>query len=229
MKQFAHKALLLSTIILLIVLALPVAALADGGEEGNEFTQTVNGYQVTLVFAKPATVGENQIHIRVSDAYSMPISNADVGVSVVKSETGHAEAETHTSADGQMADMPEHAPEPPSTGHDMADMPGMDMSATSAETTSSTHDEMNMTTLESGHESGEYAGEIAIESPGNYIIRAHLTIQGELTEVDFPLNIVQPQNGSGIMLSFFAVNVAILVAAVILKPKPISSTLPKGA
>ena len=229
MKQLAHKTLLLSTIILLITLALPVAALADGGEDGNEFTQTVNGYQVTLVFAKPAAVGENQIHVRVSDAHNMPIPDADVELSVVKSESGQPEAAA--SAHGEPADMPgmdmpEHAPQPPSTGHDtMADMPGMD---TPAEAPASAHDEMLMTTLEAGHESGEYSGKIAIETP-DCILRVHLTVQGELTEVDFPLSIVQTQNGSGILLGFFAVNVAIVAAAFILKPKPVSVPLSKRA
>jgi hypothetical protein len=232
MKQLAHKTLLLSTIILLITLALPVAVLADGGEEGDEFTQTVNGYQVTLVFAKPAAVGENQIHIRVNDVQNMPVSNADVGVSVVKTEMEQHDAEAHTSTDDGMADMPGmvHDPEPPSAGQDtMADMPGMDMSGTSAEAPASAHDAMGMTTLEAGHESGEYTGEIAIETPGHCIVRVHLTVQGKLTEIDFPLSIVQPQNGYGILLGFFAVNVAIIAVAVILKPKPASVPVSKRA
>ena len=61
MKRFSHKTGLLFSAILLLLLALPISALADGGTGGNEFTQTVSGYQVTLVFEKPAAVGENQI------------------------------------------------------------------------------------------------------------------------------------------------------------------------
>lgn len=232
MKQFAHKALLLSTIIFLITLALPVTALADGGGGENEFTQTVNGYQVVLVFEKPATVGDNQIHVQVNDEQNMPVSDANVGVSVVKSDAEHNQAEAHTNTDSQMADMPGmvHDPEPPSSGQsEMASMPGMDMSGASSEAPSTAHDKMVMTSLKAGHESGEYAGEIAIESPGHCIVRVHLTVQGKLTEVDFPLNIVQPQNGTGILLSFFAVNVVIIAAAVVLKPKPVPAILLKGA
>ena len=202
MKQLAHKTLLLLIITLLIVLPLPVPALADEGGGGNEFTQMVNGYQVALVFEKPASVGDNQIHIRVNDFQNMPISNADVGVSVVKNEMEQPGAEVHTSSDSQMADMP-----------------GMDMSG----------EKLVMTTLEAGHENGEYAGKILIETPGHTIVRVHLTVQGKRTEVDFPLNIAQPQNGFGILLGFFAVNVAIIAAAVILKPKPVSVTLSKSA
>jgi hypothetical protein len=230
MKRPAHKALLLSTTILLILLALPIAALADGGEDGNEFTQTVNGYQVILAFEKSAAVGENQIHVRVKDDQNMPVSNVDVGVSVVKSESEHTEAEAGASAHDEMSDMPEHALQPPSTGHDtMADMPGMDMSDMPAEAPSTRHDEMVMTALEAGHQNGEYAGKIAIETAGDCVIRVHLTVQGELTEVDFPMNVAQPQNGSGILAVFFAVNVAVIAVAVMLKPKPVSITSSKGA
>lgn len=212
MNRLIHKISLFSTVILIILLALPDTVLADSGKGENEFTKTINGYQITLIFEKPAAVGSNQIHVWVNDAQNMPIANGVVEVSAVKSETEHTEAEAHTSADDHMADMP-----------------GMDMSGASSEAPSTAHDKMIMTSLKAGLESGEYAGEIAIESSGRYSIRVHLTVQGKLTEVDFPLNIVQPQNGSGILLSFFAVNVVILTAAVILKPKRVSAVLPKGA
>jgi hypothetical protein len=196
MKRLAHKISLLSTVILVLLLALPVVALADGGKGENEFTKTVSGYQITLVFEKVAVVGSNPIHIRVNDAQNMPITNGDVEVSVVKGESEHAE---------------------------MADMPGM------AEVSPSEHAEMGMTRLAVGHHSEEYTGEIAIETAGDYVIRVHLTVQGELTEVDFPLNVAQSQNGSGILAVFFAVNVAIIAGAVILKPKPVSIKSSKGA
>lgn len=217
MKRFAHKTVLLLTALLLILLALPVAALADSGKEENEFTKTVNGYQVTLVFEKPAIVGENQISVLVSDAQNMPISNANVEVSVDKSETEHTEA--GTSAHDEMPGMTS-----------MSDMPGMSgMSEQSAEAPSTGHGEMNMTALEAGHESGEYAGKIAIETTGDCVIRVHLTVQGELTKIDFPLTVIQSKTGSGILAGFFAANVAIIGAALVLKPKPVSITLSKKA
>jgi hypothetical protein len=237
MKRFAHKTLLLLTIFLLILLALPISALADDGEDGNKFTQTVNGYQVVLVFDEPAAVvGENQIHIRVNNSQNMPVPNANVGVSVVKSEMDHTQAEAHSSTEGQMADMPgmagmQHDPEPQSAeqGEMAADMPSMDMSGASAESPSSAHDEMAMTSLEAGLEGGEYTGKIAIETPGHCIVRVHLIIDGKLTEVNFPMSIAQSQNGSGILLGFFAVNVAIVAVAIVLKPKPLSVPLSKRA
>ena len=209
MRKFAHKTLLLSTIILLILLSLPVAALADSADadEENEFTQTVNGYEVTLVFENPVAIGENQIHVRLSDTHHAPVSNADVEVGVVEGEAEHAEAE-------------------PIAQPEEADMHGMSsMSEQPVEAPSDAHDEVDMVAFEVGHESGEYAGEIAIDGAGDWIIRVHLTIQGELVEVDFPLNVPSNQNGAGILAGFFALNAAIIGAAVVLKRKPVSTQI----
>ena len=92
MKRFAHKTALLLAAILIILLTLPISALADGGTGGNEFTQTVNGYQVTLAFEKPAAVGENEIHVLVKDGMGMPVSQADLEVSVVDAQVEHVDA-----------------------------------------------------------------------------------------------------------------------------------------
>lgn len=207
MKRFAHKIPWLSTVILILLLALPVAVLADSGKGGDEYIQTVNGYQLTLVFEEPAIVGSNQIHVRVVNAQNMPVPNGRVEVGVVKSESEHTDAYSAHSAHGQMADIPKQPAEVPPGGHA----------------------EMGMTALTTSHHYGEYAGEIEIDSAGDCVIRVHLTVRGELTEVDFPLNVAQPQNGSGILLGFLTVNVAIIAVAVILKPRPVSATLSKGA
>jgi hypothetical protein len=215
-KRFTSKTLLISIAALLIMLALPVGALADAGEGENVFTQVVNGYQVTLVFDKPAAVGENQIHIQLKDAKNSPVANAAMEVSLEKVDiehTGHSEADAAASAHSAMPGM--------------ADMPGM--SAQPANRPSVEHDSMVMTTLESGHASGEYAGAITIGNPGNCVLRVHLTLNGELTQIDFPLTVAQPQNGSGILAAFFAVNVAIVSAAIVKKPKSLPVTLSKEA
>jgi hypothetical protein len=186
--------------VLLVLLTLPVSAWADGGED--EFTQTVNGYEVTLVFDESATVGENQIHIQVGDSQHMPVSNADIEVSVVESEGDHVEAES--AADNEVSDMAGMGGDPEQQ----------------AEAPASEHAEADTVTFEAGHEKGEYAGEIAIDEPGDWAIRVHLTIQGETMEVEFPLTIAHPKSGSGILTGFLALNAVILVAALVLKSKP---------
>lgn len=241
MRKLARTTFLLSTIILLILLSLPVAALADGGGEENELTQTINGYEVTLVFENPATIGENQIHIRVSDAQHTPIANADVEVSVVKGEAEHGEAEPADQHDeptdqhDEPAAMPgmEGMSEQPASMPGMSDapeqpaaMPGMEgMSEQPVEASSEAHDEMEMVALEAGHESGEYAGEIHIEGDGAWVVRVHLTIQGEQMEVEFPLSIVSRRYGAGILAGFFVVNATIIGTALVLKSKKASAKL----
>ena len=205
MKRIFYKACLLIAVILLLLVAAPITVLADSGGGENEFTQTVSGYEVTLVFENPVTVGENQIHVRVSDAHHAPISNADVEVSVVEGEAEHTEAEPTAKYD------------------ETASMSGMsEMSEQPAEAPAEEHEEMDMIALEASHESGEFAGEIVIGGAGDWLIRVHLTIQGELVEVDFPVNVASHQNGAGILVVFFTLNAAIIGTALILKPKPVS-------
>ena len=234
MRKLARTTFLLSTIILLILLSLPVAALADGGGEENKLTQTINGYEVTLVFENPATIGENQIHIRVSDTHHTPIANADVEVSVVKGESEHSEAEPAELHDepaamsgmSELSEQPASMPGMSDAPEQPAAMPGMEgMSEQPVEASSEAHDEMEMVALEAGHESGEYAGEIHIEGDGAWVVRVHLTIQGELMEVEFPLSIVSRRYGAGILAGFFVVNATIIGTALVLKSKKASVKL----
>jgi hypothetical protein len=213
MKRFTNKTLLLSTVILLILLILPVTALANGGEGENKFTQTINGYQVTLVFEKPAMVGENQVHIQLSDAQNMPIPNASLGVSVIEGRPEHTEM--NTSAADSMAGMP-----------GMEGMEGMPEQPASSDT----HNDMVMVVFEPGHESGEYAGNLPLQKAGEWIIRVHLTAQNDTVEFDFPISVVS-QSGPGrtILAGFLAVNGAIIATAVFMKRKPVSVPLSKKA
>lgn len=202
MKRLAYQIALLSTVIILLLFALPISVLADAGTGEDEFTKTVNGYQVTLVFEKPATVGNNQIHVSVVDAFDMPVSNGHVEVSMVKVESEHTDATSSHDAHGGMSHNTKQSTE---------------------------HTEIGMIHLAASHHGGEYNGEIMIDTAGEHVIRVHLTVDGVLSEMDFPLQIDQPQNGTNILAGFFALNVVIIAAAVMLKPKPVSVTLSKGA
>jgi hypothetical protein len=206
MKRLSYKISFLSTVVLILLLILPITVRADGGEQGTEFTQTVDGYQVTLIFEKPAAVGKNQIHVRVYDAQNRPVSAGELVISVVKDQVEH-DMESHSDTHGDVPSMSEQPVAPPP----------------------SEHAETGITHLSPSHHGGEYAGEIAIETAGDWMIRVHLTLQGEMTEVDFPLEVVQPQNGSSVLVTFFAINIAIVAVALILKPKPISVISSKGA
>jgi hypothetical protein len=90
-------------------------------------------------------------------------------------------------------------------------------------------DQMSMTALTAGHASGEYDGQLAIESDGDQIVLVHMTIAGKLTQVEFPLHVAKSKTGAIVLGSFFAVDFALISAAVVMKRKSVSTTLSKKA
>ncbi|MEI7848113.1 MAG: hypothetical protein WCK35_20105 [Chloroflexota bacterium] len=247
MKRLAHKTVILLATILIVLIALPISALADGGSAGNEFTQTVNGYQVTLSFDKPVFVGENDIHVLVKDGMGMPVPQADLEVSVAEAGAEHIES-APTAEAGTMTGM---SSEPSTEAGTMFDLGGMDAAQPTAESgtmsgmgslntqptaeigtmtaVTTMDDQMSMTVLKAGHESGEYDGQLAIESDGEQIVLVHMTIAGKLTEVEFPLHVAKSKTGAIVLGSFFAVDFALISAAVVMKRKSGSATLSKKA
>lgn len=216
MKKIAYKFGLASSIMLLLGMALSGVALADGGEEGDGEIQTVNGYRVELVFANPARVGENPVHLRVSDAEAQPVTHAEIAVSVVASEAEHDPAAEHGDAGHGEAGPSQdaHDSSADSSAHSGMDMPD-DTGAPG---------EAGILALMPGEEDGEYAGEIVIPQAGAWIIRAHLTIEGAPMMVEFPVAVAPAQNGLGVLTGFFSVNAVILVAAAVLRRRPATKT-----
>lgn len=200
MKRIMYKACLLSAAMLLLLSVAPITALADGG--GKEQTQTIDGYQVTLVFEPPIVSGENQIHLQIRDSQNQPVSHAQVEVSVVEVDAEHSEAEAQPQTD--------------SHGSSMGGMPGME----AAPTPPDEHNSMDMVTFAAGHEMGEYQGKVVIANPDDCTLRVHLTVDGKLVEFDFPLQVESSKTGTNILLGFFAINAVIMGAAAILKIKP---------
>jgi len=199
-------------IVVILALVIPLSAQADGGDDG--FMQTVNGYQVALIFAEDPTVGENQIHIQIHDAMDMPVQDASVEVILASVEEGHNDEASEAQSHDDMPAMEVAATEAP--GH--AGMAGMDMTAHQSETA---HNEMQGIILVPAHESGEYSGTLHIESTGEWIISIELTVHGEVMEVGFPLT-VKSGSRNGILAGFVGINILILIVAVALKPKSAS-------
>ena len=227
MNRFSQKSFLLLTVLVLILFVFPVTARADGG---NELTQTVDGYQVTVVFGKSAAVGENQIHVFVKDGMNMPVSQADLDVSVVDLQVEHVEVQPTVEAE-TMSGMSGMAAQPTAEVETMSGMSAMDMQPTAEAGAMSGMSGMNeqpvqthaqMISLAAGSQSGEYDGQISIESEGDLILRVHITVAGKLTEVDIPMHVAKSNTGPIVLGSFFVVNAALIAAAVVLKPKPLS-------
>ena len=213
-----NTAVLLITAILLV---MPTMALADGGAEDG-YVATANGYQVELVFKEPAMAGENEFHIRITDSMGMPVPNAEVEVSAMPAEgmTEHDENE-------------EMATEAPSVGVMTSNntMEGMDM-ATEVPSTgvmkpnepaADEHSEEALTImLEPTMESGEYAGELHFETSGEWMFNVHFTVDGETTQVDFPIEIARTLGlNYAVLAGFFGMNGAVIATAAFLKRKPV--------
>ena len=186
----------LPIIIAMLVFMIAFPAQADGGAEG--LTQTINGYQVALVFAKDPAVGENQIHVQIHDAMDRPVSAATVEVTLARAEEHDAAEESSAHAN-----MPEtHAAEPASSHGANA------------------HESIEGFVLEpSHHEAGEYSGKIHVESTGDWTVTVHLTVQEQGMEVDFPL-MIKSGSRNIIVASFAGINLVILAVAATLKRKP---------
>ena len=219
MKRMMRRnmAVLLVTAILLVT---PTAALADGGGNGN--IVTANGYQIELVFKEPVTVGENEFHIQITDSMGMPVPNAEVEVSAMPSEgmTEHGEDEemaTEAPSVGVMTsnntmDGMDMATEDPSTGVMKPNEPAADE-----------HGEEALTVmLEPTAESGEYAGELHFETSGEWMFNVHFTVNGETTEVDFPIEIARTLGlNYAVLAGFLGINGTVIVTAAFLKRKPV--------
>ncbi len=211
-----NTAVLLITAILLVT---PTIALADGGAEDG-YVVTANGYQVELVFKEPATIGENEFHIQITDSMGMPVPNVEVEVSAMPSEgmTEHDEDEemaTEAPSVGVMTsnntmDGMDMATEVPSTGVMKPNEPAADE-----------HSEEALTImLEPTMESGEYAGKLHFETSGEWMFNVHFTIDGETTEVDFPIEIARTLGlNYSVLAGFFGINGTVIAAAAFLKRK----------
>lgn len=201
--------------LVMLVFTLPFSAQADSGEDA--FTQTVNGYQVALIFAEDPALGENQIHVQIHDATDLPVSDATVEVSLaLAEEENHVVAEEPSGHDS-VPGMDEHSSE--ASGHD--EMPGGSESANAHG--AATHDEIQSVQLApSHHEEGEYAGEIHIESTGDWILIVHFTLEGETMEVGFPV-LLKNSSRNVILAGFLSVNILIVIVAGFLKKPKIAS------
>jgi hypothetical protein len=201
-----------------LLLAFPQTVFADGGEGGTE--QEVNGYHVTLIFTEPIKTGENQFHIQITDSMGMPITSAEVEVSAMPAE-GMSEHDENE----------EIATEVPSTGVMTSNSDGMDMGSEAPTTgvmqpnepAAEEHDEESLTVmLEPTMESGEYAGELHFDASGEWMFNVHFTINGETTEVDFPVEIARTLGlNYAVLVGFFAINATAIIVAATLKRKPV--------
>ncbi|MBI5961911.1 MAG: FixH family protein [Chloroflexi bacterium] len=210
-----NRKILRSTAVLLvtaILLLMPAMVLADGGEDRN--VVTANGYLIELVFKEPAAIGENEFHIQITDAMGMPVPNAEVEVSAMPVEGMEMATEAPSvgvmTSNNTMDDM-DMATEIPSTGVMKPNEPAADE-----------HGEEALTImLEPTMESGEYAGELHLETSGEWMFNVHFMVNGETTEIDFPIEIARTLGlNYAVLAGFFGINGIVIATAAFLKRKP---------
>ncbi len=221
-----------STVVLLVTAILLLTPLnkvsADGGGEGG-IEKEVNGYHIMLVFVKPATMGENEFHIQITDSMGMPVSNAEVEVTAMPAENipAHDEGvsvETHDTDSMDGMNMSSGAP----TAEGMDGMvmatetPATGVMRANNESEPGVHDEQSITVmLEPAHELGEYSGEISLDKSGAWIFNVHFTINGEMTTAEFPVEVVRAGSNLGVLAGFLGFNATVIAAAAFMKRKPI--------
>ena len=226
-----NRIMLRSTAVLLvtaILLLTPNQAFADGGEDG--YVATANGYQIELVFKEPAKTGGNEFHVQISDSMGMPVPNAEVEVSCLPAEdmSEHEESvssESHSTDSMSGMDMPTEAPTTDSmNGMVMAtENPSTGVMRPNNESAADTHDEQPIKVmLKPAHESGEYSGEISFDKSGAWVFNVHFTVNGEMTAVEIPVEVVRAGSNLGILAGFFGFNATVITIAAIMKRKSIS-------
>ncbi len=220
MNKNINRLIVLFVIISTLLMSFPKTVFADGGEGGVE--KEVNGYHVKLIFVEPIKVGENQFHIQITDSMGMPVTNAEVKVSAMPAEgmSEHDENEemaAEVSSTGVMTsndnmDGMEMAAEDPSTGVMQPNEPAAEE-----------HGEEVLTVmLEPTLESGEYAGELHFDASGEWMFNVHFTVNGETTEVDFPVEIARTLGTNyAILTGFFGINATAIIIAATLKRKSV--------
>jgi hypothetical protein len=225
-KTWFHHTVMIFTITILLAVPLQ-GALADGAGEGIE--REANGYHIRLIFVESPKLGENEFHVQIVDAMGMPVTKAEAGVIAMPGEImlEHEEdtgADEHASDSMSGMDMPTVEAVPTD---DMNSMSGMDMGSTPEANEPSTHgeaqdshaDEPTQIVLEAGHEPGEYSGHISFNRTGEWVFNVHFTVDGQLTEVEFPVTVAGLDAKYGILIGFVGINASVLSVAAITKRK----------
>jgi hypothetical protein len=216
-------------LVLLLILGnnflFPGKVFASGAAE--IFEAEVNGYHVSLSFMNEIKPGDNEVHVQIVDSQDQFVTPTELGISVVPvEEKGHEATESHNahgaeSAAGHGTDTTStSAHAEPASGHE--NMPGMDTQSEPAPESShdmgtGSHAEFGMVILESEMHGSEYKGVINFQQAGEWNLVVHFTVEDELLEVEFPLNVAGTISKYSVLAGIFGLNIAIVSSAAILK------------
>lgn len=210
-------------IVLVLLLAVPVTVLADGGSGGME--KEVNGYHVKLIFAEPVKSGANSFHLQITDSMGMPVTNAEIEIEAMPVEgmDEHSEAESLPvgvmTSNNDMAGM-EMATEEPATGVMKPNNTESESGHGSGGHAESVEPIKIM--LAPSHEAGEYAGEAHFEKSGEWMFNVHFTVNGSANETEFSFDVARALvMNYAIQAGFLGINATVIASAAALKRKSI--------
>jgi hypothetical protein len=203
----------------IFLLMLPGAALAHGEAEGA--IVKIGGYRVSLFFPEPAKAGGNPLHVQILDETGKPVNGARVDISAMPIEDWRQHRESMKSSAPGMDGV--HEMNPASANdmagmHDMTgmhDMPGMqDMAGMAAVPKVTLFNELYRKT-------GEYFGVIAFPSAGHWILNTHFSINGQMLNAAFPVDVAKGSTAFVILAGFAGLNALIIWVASVTKRKPV--------
>ena len=204
----------------LLFLLLPNRVLAHGGDERTRIM--IGEYLLTPVFAKPPKTGDNFVYMQIVNGTGKPVSGAQVEISAKPVENTNPHQENvangadmmNTMADMQGMHAMHGMGSSPTTApiHDMSSMSGMDTATTQAPFN------------ELPPSSGDYFGVITFSAPGHWKLNTHFTINGQMFNTDFPVDVGDPSSSFAItaLAAFIGLNALIIWIASFTKRNPVS-------
>lgn len=223
----------LMQVVLLLVASLWVVpgAQADGGGEP-EMIREVDGYKIGLVFSQEPSLGENKVSVIVEDHQQRGVGAASVMILVrlseqessARAEDTHPVEGSESIHDTDGAKPDDHDDDPASEiAHDDADASNSDEQHasdehTSAETGRDQHPPTSYV-LEAGHAIGEFEGLVVLETAGAWELIVILEAEGKRLEALFPVHIEGRNVRGGILAAILGINLAIIAAAAVVKPR----------
>ena len=194
------------------LLLLPGTAPAHGVGEGT--TVKAGEYQISLVFAEPAKTGGNPLHVHILNGAGMPVRDARVDISAIPIDDWrqHQKSMESAPAMGGMHGMT-HAPGTASANT----MPGMGSMGA-------------MPTMAASNQlpgmGGDYVGAVTFAAAGHWILNAHLSINGQMLNANFPVDVAKDSTSFAILAGFAGLNALIIWVASQNKRKAVIAEIP---
>lgn len=245
MKLCRFVSLMVSFMGIILLLNPSGLALATGSDEG--FEKEVNGYRIQLSSEGHAQTGQNELQVRISDPGGRPVGGATVVANVMPGAEGHADSaldphgeaeadhadsqtEGHKNQAGEAETSQESSPNAASNHSEQPGAHGHAESESHAELPTENHGEESgghgeaaRVVLKESGEGGVYTGGITFERPGNWIVHIRFSTQAGAVEesVEFLVDVIDAGPDWALIGGFFGLNLAIVAAAVVMKPKPV--------